>query len=45
MKFTPPIDTRENNLRPLCSLALSVICCVFVCAAFLQNMENWDIFC
>ena len=28
-KLTPPVDTRENTLRPLCSFSLSIICWVF----------------
>ena len=33
--LTPTVDTRKNIIRPLCLLALSVLCWVFVCASFL----------
>ena len=40
MEFTPPVDTWENNLCPLCLLNLSVLCLVFVRTSFLQNPEK-----
>ena len=39
--MTPPVDTRVNTVRPLCSLALSVLCWVFVCASFLRNPKKY----
>ena len=49
---TTPVDARgsktkasDNTVRPLCSLALSVLCLVFMRASFLRNpKKNRDIF-
>ena len=40
MKLTPPVDNCKNTLRPLCLLALSEICWVFVRTSFLQSPKK-----
>ena len=42
MNLTTPVDTRINNVRPLCPLAFSMLCWVFVRASFLPDPKNWD---
>ena len=37
MKLKPTVDMRGNNLRPLCLLAFTMLCWVFVRTSFLQN--------
>ena len=38
--MTQPVDTHENSLRSLCSLALSLLFWVFVRTSFLRNLKK-----
>ena len=44
MNLTPPADTYENNLHPLCLIEMSVLCWVFIRASFLLNPKKTGIF-